>query len=52
MSNLFRKLFGLCEHKWEIIDTANSVVGDNVIVGQVFYLQCEKCGCVKKRVLV
>ena len=53
MMSLIRKLFGLCDHRWKIIQTINvEYSNDNGEVVQTFtryHLQCEKCGDVKKR---
>lgn len=53
-----RKLFGLCEHKWTILNTVNltrfAFNPDNSIneksrhrTGFEYHMQCEKCGFIK-----
>ena len=55
MMNVFRKLLGLCEHKWEIIQRISVYVtwdGERspgqLPDHQKIVLQCQKCGDVKK----
>lgn len=46
--NWFRKLLGLCQHKWETVDTW-VITRDGRAVGQRHILRCEHCGWVKHR---
>lgn len=50
MLKIWRKLFGLCEHKWAIIETRELIAKDKV-TGKVIYSQCLNCGDVKRRAL-
>lgn len=43
-----RKLLGLCQHRWKIIDRVNLRVG-SALVGHRYILQCEHCGWVRKK---
>lgn len=41
-----------CAHHWTIIDHCDTVErqgGVDVTIGQTYYLQCSKCGDVKRR---
>lgn len=46
----FRKLFGICGHKWNIIASHLQYedAGDSMPSGKIFVLQCQHCGDVKK----
>jgi len=53
-----KKFLGLCNHRWITKDIVNNIdtqmskrYGKDVIVGQIYYLQCEVCGNVKKKIL-
>lgn len=40
----------MCNHKYKVISESIATY-DNVPIGRVFYLQCEKCGKIKKQSL-
>lgn len=47
----FKKLIGLCEHKWKIISW-NDVADENKDkIGEKYRLQCELCGDIKCKIL-
>jgi hypothetical protein len=46
MITWLRKFFGLCDHKWNIIETKD-IACQNGVRGALYILQCEKCGNVK-----
>jgi hypothetical protein len=47
--NLLRKLFGLCQHQWELHAQFEKVRNsDNSKVGQIYLLKCSKCGDMKR----
>lgn len=37
-----------CRHVWKKITTIKIINDDNIPVGYKFYLECEKCGKIKK----
>jgi hypothetical protein len=43
-----RKLLGLCQHRWKIIDNVKLTEGGKPI-GTRHILQCEHCGWTRKR---
>jgi hypothetical protein len=46
--NLLRKIFGLCQHQWELHAQFEKVRNsDNSKVGQIYLLKCSKCGDMK-----
>jgi len=44
-----RLLFG-CQHKWVVIKEGSTELNGELI-GQYYFLQCEKCGELTKRLL-
>jgi hypothetical protein len=44
----WRKAFGLCEHKWEVVKQANLIDG-GVCIGTRFYMKCIHCGEMKRK---
>ena len=55
MKNL-KQLLGICEHKWKVIQQTIAYQGvyeneGERPIGTNYYLQCEKCGEVKKKKL-
>lgn len=52
MLKLFERLFHGCAHQWktvEKIDLIEVVYGTKYIVGKAYYLECKKCGRMKKQ---
>jgi hypothetical protein len=46
-----RKLFGLCNHQWDIHQkTRLHVDGIKLAVGEEFILQCRHCGNLKQKI--
>ncbi len=51
-----RKFFGLCEHKWKVIDEYPYYLYDETGTyvlrrSHIYVLKCEKCGNIKKKKL-
>ena len=49
----WRQFWGICEHKWKVINNAK-IIGNETssTLGHIYILQCEKCGDLKtKKVL-
>jgi hypothetical protein len=46
--NWIRKAFGLCQHKWKVVEQygihKNS---DKALIGTLYVMQCEHCGEIK-----
>lgn len=42
----WRRLFGLCDHKWMIQDEAR-LLCRNRVIGKMYMLRCSKCGYMK-----
>lgn len=48
--NWLRKLLGLCEHRWVVIETVRVVEReDGPPTGTKYHLQCSVCGDIKAR---
>lgn len=51
MISFFRRLFGLCEHKWAVLDKYDVVKYRGAVPHRTQYiLRCEKCGAMKNKV--
>ena len=47
--NWLRKLFHICEHRWQIYKEIGLIDDDHEMIGTKFVLQCEKCGNLKTK---
>lgn len=48
MSMNLRKLLGLCEHKWKLMEHWDMVDEYGDKTGHKYILKCEKCGDIKR----
>ena len=52
MSFNIKQFFGLCEHKWKIIQKYDVYLDwDDKPAYVKFAMQCEKCGKIKKKIV-
>lgn len=53
LAMLWNILIGtICFHKWKIIDEREMLNDERKRIGTNYYLQCTKCGDVKRRELI
>jgi hypothetical protein len=51
MINLVKKLLGLCDHKWEIINQFELKKSSGSYVGTSYHLKCSKYGKLDNKIL-
>ena len=53
MIKWLRKLFGCCEHEWDIFGVKSVFETNDDVnelpIGSIYILQCKKCGDLKKK---
>lgn len=55
MLKLFERLFHGCSHQWKTVaevDLYEELYGINNRIGKAYYLECKKCGRMKKQTFV